>query len=58
LTILTLLPGFIDDIGIVDIINQKMSEHPQQKVSAAHVVKALILNRMGKYPLTLRLQFL
>ena len=44
---LGIIAGIIDDIGMVDIINQKIGEHPQEEVSAGHVVKALILNCMG-----------
>ena len=44
---LGIIAGIIDDIGMVDIINRKVGEHPQEEVSAGHVVKALILNCMG-----------
>lgn len=44
---LGIIAGIIDDIGMVEIINQKIGEHPQEEVSAGHVVKALILNCMG-----------
>lgn len=44
---LGIIAGIIDDIGIVDIINEKVGEHPLEEVSAGHVVKALILNCMG-----------
>ena len=56
---LGIVAGIIDDIGMVEIINQKLGEHPQQNVSAGHVVKALILNCMGflSAPLYLFSQF-
>lgn len=44
---LGVIAGIIDDIGIVEIINQRVGEHSQEQVSAGHVVKALILNCMG-----------
>lgn len=44
---LGIIAGIIDDIGMVEIINRKIGEHPQEMVSAGHVVKALILNCMG-----------
>ena len=56
---LGIVAGIIDDIGMVEIINQKLGEHPQQKVSAGHVLKALILSCMGflSAPLYLFSQF-
>ena len=44
---LGVIAGIIDDIGMVESINQMVGEHPQEQVSAGHVVKALILNCMG-----------
>ena len=44
---LGIIAGIIDEIGMVDIINRKVGEDPQEEVSAGHVVKALILNCMG-----------
>jgi transposase len=44
---LGIIAGIVDDIGIVEIINQRVGEHRQEQVSAGHVVKALILNCMG-----------
>jgi len=34
----------IDEMGLVDAINQLVGQHPQERVSAGHVVKAMILN--------------
>ena len=44
---LGIIAGIIDDIQLVTIINQILGEHPQEKISSGHVVKALILNCMG-----------
>jgi transposase len=56
---LGIIAGIIDDIGMVEIINKMIGEHPQELVSAGHVVKALILNCMGflSAPLYLFSQF-
>jgi len=37
----------IDEMGLVDAINQLVGQHPQERVSAGHVVKAMILNGLG-----------
>ncbi|MEH2234844.1 DUF4277 domain-containing protein [Nostoc sp.] len=44
---LGLIAGIIDDIGIVEIIDQELGIHEQEKVSAGQVVKAMIINCMG-----------
>jgi hypothetical protein len=44
---LGLIAGIIDDIGIVEIIDQELGTHAQEKVSAGQVVKAMIINCMG-----------
>lgn len=44
---LGLIAGIIDDIGIVEIIDQELGTHEQEKVSAGQVVKAMIINCMG-----------
>jgi len=41
------LGGMIDEMGLVDAINQLVGQHPQERVSAGHVVKAMILNGLG-----------
>lgn len=56
---LGIIAGIIDDIGLVETINKMIGEHPQELVSAGHVIKALILNCMGflSAPLYLFSQF-
>lgn len=44
---LGIIAGIVDEIGIVEIVNGLVGTHPQEKVSAGHVVKALILNGLG-----------
>jgi transposase len=44
---LGLVAGIIDEIGLVEQINQLLGQHPQEKVSAGHAVKAMILNGLG-----------
>lgn len=44
---LGLVAGMIDEMGLVDEINQLVGQHPQERVSAGHVVKAMILNGLG-----------
>ena len=44
---LGIIAVIIDEIGMVDIINRKVVEQPQEVVSTGHVVKALILNCLG-----------
>lgn len=56
---LGIIAGIIDDIGMVESINKMVGEHPQEQVSAGHIVKALILNCLGflSAPLYLFSQF-
>ncbi len=44
---LGIIAGIIDEIGIVEIIDQALGTHAQEKVSAGLVVKAIIINCMG-----------
>lgn len=44
---LGLVAGMIDEIDLVEQINQILGQHPQEKVSAGHAVKAMILNGLG-----------
>jgi transposase len=44
---LGIVAGIIDEIGLVDQINKILGQHPQEKVSAGQVVKAMILNGLG-----------
>jgi transposase len=44
---LGIIAGIIDEIGMVDIIEQELGTHDQEKVSAGQAVKAMIINCMG-----------
>lgn len=44
---LGIIAGIIDEIGIVEIIDKELGTHPQEKISAGQVVKAMIINCMG-----------
>jgi hypothetical protein len=44
---LGLVAGFIDEIGIVEIINEIIAEKAGEKVSPGQAVKAMILNGLG-----------
>ena len=44
---LGLIAGIVDEIGIVEIINRLLGNHPLEEISAGYVVKALILNCLG-----------
>ena len=44
---LGIVAGIIDAIGLVEIINELIVEEKGEKVSAGHVVKAMILNGLG-----------
>ena len=44
---LGILAGIIDEIGIVEIINEQLGVHPQEKLSSGLIVKSIILNAMG-----------
>ncbi len=44
---LGIIAGIVDEIGIVEIIDRLLGTHPLEKISAGHVVKALILNCLG-----------
>ena len=56
---LGIVAGLIDEIGIVEIINNKLGIDPREKISAGTVVKAIILNGLGfvSRPLYLFSQF-
>ncbi len=47
MTSLDLVAGIIDEIGLIEQINNLLGEHHQEKVSAGHAVKAMILNGLG-----------
>jgi transposase len=44
---LGVIAGIVDEIAIVEIINRLLGTHPLEKISAGHVVKAMILNCLG-----------
>jgi len=44
---LGIIGGLIDEIGIVEIINEKLGIDKREKISSGQVVKAMILNGLG-----------
>ena len=44
---LGIVAGIVDQLGIVEDINDKLGIHPNEKVSAGVIVKAMILNGLG-----------
>jgi transposase len=44
---LGIVAGIIDSIGLVEIVNELLGEDVSEKISAGHVVKAMILNGLG-----------
>lgn len=44
---LGIVAGIIDSIGLVEIVNKLLGEDVAEKISAGHVVKAMILNGLG-----------
>lgn len=44
---LGIVAGIIDQIGIVEIIDNNLGRHSQQKVTTGQAVKAMILNGLG-----------
>jgi transposase len=44
---LGIVAGIIDAIGLVEIVNELLGEDVAEKISAGHVVKAMILNGLG-----------
>jgi transposase len=44
---LGIVAGIVDQLGIVEYINSKLGVHPNEKVSAGVIVKAMILNGLG-----------
>ena len=44
---LGIVAGLIDEIGIVEIINQKLGVDNREKITSGQVIKALILNGLG-----------
>ena len=56
---LGIVTGLIDEIGIVELINQKLGVDNREKIATGQVIKALILNGLGMVsrPLYLFSQF-
>ena len=56
---LGIVAGLIDEIGIVEVINEKLGVDKREKISSGQVLKALILNGLGMVsrPLYLFSQF-
>ena len=54
-----IVAGLIDEIGIVELINQKLGVDNREKITTGQVIKALILNGLGMVsrPLYLFSQF-
>ncbi|CDN13607.1 hypothetical protein RintRC_2090 [Richelia intracellularis] len=44
---LGIVAGIIDQMSLVDLFNQLLRTHPQERISAGQVVKAMILNGLG-----------
>ncbi|BAG03466.1 transposase [Microcystis aeruginosa NIES-843] len=56
---LGIVAGLIDEIGIVEVINEKLGVDKREKISSGQVLKAMILNGLGMVsrPLYLFSQF-
>ena len=52
---LGIVAGIIDQMSLVDLFNQLLRTHPQERISAGQVVKAMIINGLGfiRAPLTI-----
>ena len=44
---LGIVAGIIDEMGLVEIIDEEVGTHPQEKLSVGTIVKAMILNCLG-----------
>jgi transposase len=44
---LGIVAGLIDDLGIVELVNERLGIDPREKVSTGVVVKAMLLNGLG-----------
>jgi transposase len=44
---LGIVVGLIDDLGIVELVNERLGIDPREKVSTGVVVKAMLLNGLG-----------
>ncbi len=47
---LGIVAGIIDEIGIVEIINEKVGIDSREKITSGQVVKGMILNGLGMVP--------
>jgi len=56
---LGLIAGIVDELGVVEIVNQRLGEDPREQISGGIAVKAMILNGLGfaSAPLYLFKQF-
>ena len=44
---LGIVAGLIDEIGLVELLNQRLGIDPREKVSTGVIVKAMLLNGLG-----------
>ena len=44
---LGIIAGIIDELGIVEIVNQRIGIEAQEKINAGQIVKAIIINGLG-----------
>jgi len=44
---LGIIAGIVDELGVVDIVNERLGEDPRERISAGVAVKAMILNGLG-----------
>lgn len=44
---LGIVAGIIDEMGLVEIVDEEVGTHPQEKLSVGTIVKAMILNCLG-----------
>ena len=42
-----IVAGLIDEIGVVEVINQKLGVDNREKITTGEVIKALIFNGLG-----------
>jgi transposase len=56
---LGIVAGIIKDLGIVELINERIPEHPKEEISAGEAVAGMIINGLGfsNRPLSLTPQF-
>lgn len=56
---LGIVAGVIKDLGIIELINERIPEHPKEEISAGEAVAGMIINGLGfsNRPLSLTPQF-